>query len=234
MEQGDAISRSAVLEKLSLEFDLAAEERADTDDEKEMAFNSGEMNCARRVTRFVKELNALDVPSITGETSDGYHTFNELYHHRAVLFSVIVKAFPDRAWKARKHHDGSMYDGMFIVGIETPDGQATYHYDIEPYWDMFECKELEYAPEWDRHTPDEAIRRIGNLIPVHAVQAHWIIRTDEHGESFIQCSHCKEYWHVSDYCKSDELYLDDLLHGDMIYCPSCGAKMDGGEDGENA
>ena len=49
MGQGDAISRSAVLEKLSLEFDLAAEERADTDDEKEMAFNSGEMNCARRV-----------------------------------------------------------------------------------------------------------------------------------------------------------------------------------------
>ena len=25
-------------------------------------------------------------PKITGNTSDGYHTFNELYHHRAVLF----------------------------------------------------------------------------------------------------------------------------------------------------
>lgn len=169
---------------------------------------------------------------ITGETSDGYHTFNELYHHRAVLFSVIIKAFPDRAWKARKHHDGSMYDGMFIVGIETPDGQATYHYDIEPYWDMFNCKELEYAPEWDGHTPDEAIRRIGNLKLVQDVQAHWILLTDEYGESFIQCSHCKECWHVSDYCKSDELYLDDLLHSDMIYCPSCGAKMD--DDDENA
>lgn len=24
-----------------------------------------------------------------GELSDGYHTFNELYHHRAILFSVI-------------------------------------------------------------------------------------------------------------------------------------------------
>lgn len=34
---------------------------------------------------------------INGETSDGYHTFNELYHHRAVLFSVIVKAFSDKA-----------------------------------------------------------------------------------------------------------------------------------------
>ena len=116
---------------------------------------------------------SIDVaPVITGETSDGYHTFNELYHHRAVLFSVIVKAFPDHAWKSRKHHDGSMYDGMFIVGIETPDGQATYHYDIEPYWDMFECKELEYAPEWDGHTPAQAIARIGKLEPVR--HGRWI------------------------------------------------------------
>ena len=82
---------------------------------------------------------------VTGDTSDGYHTFNELYHHRAVLFSVIVKAFPGMAWKAKHHYDGTMYDGMFIVGIETPDGQASYHYDINPYWDMFQCKELEYA-----------------------------------------------------------------------------------------
>ena len=176
---------------------------------------------------------SIDVaPVITGETSDGYHTFNELYHHRAVLFSVIVKAFPDHAWKSRKHHDGSMYDGMFIVGIETPDGQATYHYDVDPYWDMFKCKELEYAPEWDGHTPAQAIDRIGKLELVQDVQAHWILRTDEYGETYIQCSNCKEGWHVSDYCKSNELYLDDLLHGDMIYCPSCGAKMD--DDDENA
>lgn len=100
---------------------------------------------------------------ITGDTSDGYHTFNELYHHRAVLFSVIVRDHKDLAWKARKHHDGTMFDGMFIVGIETPDGQATYHYDLDPYWDVFECKELECAPEWDGHTPAQAIERIGRL-----------------------------------------------------------------------
>ena len=100
---------------------------------------------------------------ITGETSDGYHTFNELYHHRAVLFSVIVANYPDRAWKSKKHHDGTMYDGMFIVGIETPDGQATYHYDIDPYWDMFKCRVLDKAPEWDGHTPAQAIERIGKL-----------------------------------------------------------------------
>ena len=56
-----------------------------------------------------------------------------------------------------------MYPGMFIVGIETDNGQATYHYDIEPYWDMFPVKELEQVPEWDGHTPQEAIERIGKM-----------------------------------------------------------------------
>lgn len=104
---------------------------------------------------------------VNGETSDGYHTFNELYHHRAVLFSVIVSVFRNMAWKARKHHDGTMYDGMFIVGIDTPWGQASYHYDIDPYWDIFACEERERAPEWDGHTPNEAIERIGMLSSIH-------------------------------------------------------------------
>lgn len=107
----------------------------------------------------------IDPEEITGETSDGYHTFNELYDHRAKLFSVVVRDQRDRAWKSRLHHDGTMYDGMFIVGIETPDGQATYHYDVDPYWDMFDCKELDRAPEWDGHTPQQAIERIAALGP---------------------------------------------------------------------
>lgn len=98
-----------------------------------------------------------------GDVSDGYHTFNELYHHRAVLFSVICNTFKDKAWKSKKHDTGDMFDGMFIVGIETPQGQATYHYDIDPYWDMFKVKELPNAPKWDGHTPEEAIRRISML-----------------------------------------------------------------------
>lgn len=94
----------------------------------------------------------------TGDLSDGYHTFNELYHHRAVLFSIIVNQNRDIAWKSKKHHDGTMYDGMFIVGIDTPQGQYSYHYDIEPYWNMFECKELDNAPVWDGHEPKDIDR----------------------------------------------------------------------------
>ena len=102
------------------------------------------------------------------EISDGFHTMAELYHHRAILFSVIVRDHQELAWKSKMHHDGTMYDGMFIVGIDTHDGQASYHYDIDPYWDMFDCKELENAPEFDGHTPAEAIERISALtLPIH-------------------------------------------------------------------
>lgn len=98
-----------------------------------------------------------------GEMSDGYHTYNELYHHRAILFSVVCGMYPNLCWKSKQHHDGKMYDGMFIVGIETPQGTATYHYDVEPYWSLFDVKVLDKAPEWDGHTPDEAIKRIQSL-----------------------------------------------------------------------
>lgn len=95
-----------------------------------------------------------------GETSDGYHTFNELYHHRAILFSVICNQNRHNAWKSLKHDDGSMYDNMFVVGINTPNGPATYHYDVMPYWDMYDVPEYDKAPAWDGHTPSDAIERI--------------------------------------------------------------------------
>ncbi len=106
-----------------------------------------------------------------GDLSDGYHTFNELYHHRAILFSVICNEHPDISWKSKLHHDGTMFDGMFIVGINTPEGQATYHYDINPYWDMFRVRELEKAPEWDGHTSEQAIERIAGLTRKDAEKA---------------------------------------------------------------
>lgn len=126
-----------------------------------------EIRGANKITDRIKVAPAADVVEIPksgiGDLSDGYHTFNELYHHRAVLFSVLCNLMPDKAWKSKLHDTGDMYDGMFICGIETPQGQATYHYDIEPYWDMFKVKELEKAPKWDGHTPQEAIERIAEL-----------------------------------------------------------------------
>lgn len=97
--------------------------------------------------------------------SDGHHTFGELYHHRAILSSVVFNMFKAVAWKSKKHDDeenNPMFDDMFIVGIQTSEGQATYHYHLD-YWDLFDVVELEHAPKWDGHTPDEAISRIASL-----------------------------------------------------------------------
>lgn len=91
--------------------------------------------------------------------SDGDHTFSELYHHRAILTAALFDAHPEMCWKSKQHHDGTMYDGYFIIGIDTPCGQASYHYPLD-YWKLFDIRELERAPEWDGHTPHEAITRI--------------------------------------------------------------------------
>lgn len=100
----------------------------------------------------------------TKDVSDGYHTFGELYHHRAVLFSIICNTYKDKAWKSLLHDDGTMFDGdMFIVGVETPEGQYTYHYHIDPYWEMFDVKEVSCAPKFDGHKPSGITRLFGLL-----------------------------------------------------------------------
>lgn len=99
-----------------------------------------------------------------GDLSDGYHSYNELYKHRMILFSIICNQNQEVAWKSRLHHDETMFDieDYFIVGIDTPQGQFTYHYQME-YWDLFDVKELDKAPEYDGHTPDD-IDRLYSLI----------------------------------------------------------------------
>lgn len=97
-----------------------------------------------------------------GDISDGYHTFNELYDHRAALTAALFKSLPsDTVYKSKKHHDGTMYDGMFIVGANLPGiGAISYHYDLDPWWDVFNIREVENAPEWDGHTPNDVIERL--------------------------------------------------------------------------
>jgi hypothetical protein len=94
-----------------------------------------------------------------GDFSDGYHTFNDLYHQRAILFAALVKAHKDKAWKSWKHEDGEecFGGGWFIVGIDTPQGSYTYHYK-EKYWGLFECVALERAKHWDGHTDKDVMR----------------------------------------------------------------------------
>ena len=51
-----------------------------------------------------------DVSDI-GQISDGCHTFDELYYHRMMLFSIICNTHKDKAWKSYRHSDGEIWEG---------------------------------------------------------------------------------------------------------------------------
>lgn len=98
----------------------------------------------------------------TKDISDKWHTFGDLYHHRMILTYVILKSYPDLSWKSKQHHDGTMFDDSFIVGINTTVGQYSYHYDLE-YWSLFDIRELDKAPEYDGHKPEDITRLMSLL-----------------------------------------------------------------------
>ena len=99
----------------------------------------------------------MGVDSKTGSISDGYHTFDELYFHRMVLFSIICNQNRFYAWKSWKHSDGTMFEDYFIVGVTTDKGDYAYHYHKD-HWDRFNVQEIEFSPEWDGHTPEDIER----------------------------------------------------------------------------
>lgn len=117
-----------------------------------------------------------DTGCSVGEVSDGYHTFDELYDHRCVLFIALCNTYAFEhngklgftAWRTRLHSDGTMFDGYFVAGMtfefSSNPGQATYHLQNK-YWDRFSSKVsiLDRAPEYNGHSPTEALERIASF-----------------------------------------------------------------------
>lgn len=99
---------------------------------------------------------------ITGSTSDGYHTFDELYDHRCLLFIELMRSRPEQSWRANNHDDGTMFDGWFVAGIHLPTGDITYHLPAD-MWEMLDNSNIQTtlrAPKWDGHTPSDVVKRL--------------------------------------------------------------------------
>lgn len=106
---------------------------------------------------------------VTEDTSDGYHTFKELYEFRkvynAALFNEWAKEGKYSVHKSLKHHDGELCfgGGWFIVVAILPSGQISNHYEIKD-WGLFNCMETEKVLfEFDGHTPKDVLNRINSL-----------------------------------------------------------------------
>lgn len=100
-----------------------------------------------------------------GEVSDGYHTFDELYHYRALYNAAFFNESKYHAGtgthKSRFHSDGEpcFGGGWFIVMTYLPTGQISNHYE-DKYWDLFQIEERIRADEWDGHTPKDVADRL--------------------------------------------------------------------------
>ena len=109
----------------------------------------------KRIQAICKVAHIEDISDL----SDGYHTFKQLYYQRMMLFAVIVKQNRNKAWKSLRHSDGELCfgGGWFIVGIDSPEGSYTYHYE-DKYFSLFDCIELEIGKTWDGHTEKDVTR----------------------------------------------------------------------------
>jgi len=111
----------------------------------------------------------LKVVKVTENTSDGYHTFKELYEYRklynAGLFNEWAKQGLFNVHKSERHSDGEFcFDGgWFIVVATLPTGDISNHYEMSD-WDLFNCEIREKAKEWDGHTPQDVAKRLNDFL----------------------------------------------------------------------
>lgn len=109
--------------------------------------------------------------NLTGQVSDGYHTFDELYEHRCTLFVCLMGMaqldsgnFPVKdIWFSTTHHDGTSHAGYVLAGMSTIHGDVSYHLNellYRPYLETAGIKELETAPDWDGHTSHDVLDRL--------------------------------------------------------------------------
>jgi hypothetical protein len=106
---------------------------------------------------------------VTGETSDGYHTFNELYEFRKLYNACLFNEWYSRGMydvhKSKRHHDGEecFGGGWFIVTAQLPSGQISNHYELKD-WDLFRCVAYDTAKEWDGHSAQDVSERLLSLL----------------------------------------------------------------------
>lgn len=114
-----------------------------------------------------------DYHKVTENTSDGYHTFKELYDFRAAYNALLFNEWANQkgdeefqdlnqvmhntkysVHKSWKHNDGypCFGGGWFIVGAELPSGQIFNHYSADR-WNDFKVPETSKALfPFDGHT----------------------------------------------------------------------------------
>lgn len=90
------------------------------------------------------------------DISDGYHTFDELYEHRCLLFvNLCLLKAKECAWK----YDEGIAD-WFILYWESPRGQISYHIPLKHLSAVKEMIAQGQGHIWDGHTSKQVLERL--------------------------------------------------------------------------
>ena len=94
---------------------------------------------------------------IGNDISDGYHTFDELYEHRVLLYILAIKGLPEKAYVKLDHYEGWDCIYQYING-----NQISYHVPVK-YRDLYisEC-EVDNEHTYDGHTSQDVLNTIKN------------------------------------------------------------------------
>lgn len=106
-----------------------------------------------------------------GKVSDGYHTFDEIYEHRCLLWvALLVQANALVELCKNEYGVGWMgqlpefirfkhYEGWFLLGVIAPKvGQMSYHIPMKLWDDCDFAEEKEW--DFDGHTSADVLERI--------------------------------------------------------------------------
>jgi hypothetical protein len=92
------------------------------------------------------------------DLSDGYHTFDELYEHRNMLFLSLCLSMRHDAWMTEPS------EGWFVVFLELITGQISYHIPEKYYGRLLGRIGVDKDYKWDGHTSADAVNRLDQLV----------------------------------------------------------------------
>ncbi len=102
---------------------------------------------------------------IDGNTSDGYHTFNELYDHRCLLWIALILTGRVGPPAIVKDH----YEGWDLLAAgNAHSGQLSYHVPVKfrPLYDgrLLQITADDYKAAYNGHTPADVLNGLEKFI----------------------------------------------------------------------
>ena len=104
-----------------------------------------------------------------GGVSDGYHTFDELYDHRNLLFINFCLI----SWESEASGEGRLFEtwwrhdentkGWFILYAQKAQGKQISYHIQDKFLPLVKGKIPNGGPEWDKHTSKDVLVRLEEM-----------------------------------------------------------------------